>query len=246
MKKHGSLFAFTALWCLVALQSCRREPVYVGTLDTGIPIDTSDNGGDPITDPCDPDSVYFSQQVLPILTSNCAKSGCHDAATAEEGIVLDNYTNTRNTGKIKINDPTDSKLYKVLIDNDPDDRMPPPPAAPLSQDQRQLILKWIQQGALNLSCTPDCDTALVTFGGSIQPLISQKCQGCHSGASPQGGLSLSNYTEIKATVNNGKLWGAITHSSGFSPMPYPLGNPKMSACDIRKVQKWIDAGAPNN
>jgi hypothetical protein len=39
-------------------------------------------------------------------------------------------------------------LYKVLNDNDPEDRMPPAPMAALPTSQRALILKWIQQGAI--------------------------------------------------------------------------------------------------
>lgn len=243
----AAFFATVTVAALLQTVACKREPVFIGTLyPDPDPIDTTDTNPNPNLHPCSPDSVYFTQQVLPILTSNCAMSGCHDAASHEEGVVLDNYTNVRNTGKIKLTNPADSKIYKVLNDTDPNDRMPPAPAAPLTADQKALILKWIQQGALNLTCDADCDTTNVTFSGSVMPIVDLKCRGCHSGASPQGGIALTNHAQVKATVSNGKLWGSITHASGFKPMPYPVGGAKLPDCDIRKVKIWLDKGAPND
>ena len=42
-------------------------------------------------DSCHSDTIYFEQEVLPILTSNCAYSGCHDQGSAEDDIVLTTY-----------------------------------------------------------------------------------------------------------------------------------------------------------
>lgn len=238
----ASVFLLSMLWT----SACKREPVYIGTLDP-TPVDTTGNGnGTTTTHPCSPDSVYFERQILPILQSNCTMSSCHDAQSRKEGIVLDNYTNTRNTGKIKLSNPADSKLYKVLNDSDPNDRMPPAPNAALPQAQRALILKWIQQGAKNLTCDADCDTTNVTYTATVLPIIALRCQGCHTNTNASGGIALANYSQIKATVSNGKLWGSINHAAGYKPMPYPAGNSKMPFCDLRKVKIWIDQGAPNN
>lgn len=228
----------TALF--VYFSACTREPVYIGSLPTE-PIDTS---GTSI--PCDPDSVYFNQQVLPILTSNCAMSGCHDVQSHEEGVILNNYTNTRNTGGINLTNPANSKIYKVLNISDPEERMPPAPASLLPVSERDLILKWIQQGALNKICNAGCDTTNVTFSGVIMPLISFKCEGCHSGSTPQGNVALTNYNQVKATVTDGTLLGSIEHISGYKPMPYPAGSYKMPDCEIRSIQIWVENGAPNN
>lgn len=225
---------------LFYVSSCQREPVYIGTLPEE-PIDTSGTGI-----PCDPDSVYFNQQVLPILTSNCAMSGCHDVQSHEEGVVLTNYTNTRATGGINLTNPANSKLYRVLNDTDPEERMPPAPRTALPPDQRALILQWIQQGALNLSCDAGCDTTNVTFTTTVMPLITLKCKGCHSGSTPQGNVSLTNYDQVKATVVDGTLLGSIEHISGYKPMPYPAGSAKMPDCEIRSIQIWVENGAPNN
>lgn len=252
------LFAF-GVFALAAIftytSSCKREPVYIGYVDSN-PVDTTGNPGDTITPPppppppppahpCSPDSVYFAQDILPILTSNCAMSGCHNAQSHEDGVILDNYTNVRNTGKINLTSPSNSKLYRVLNQTG-GDRMPPLPMAALPADQRALILKWIQQGALNLTCDSDCDTTNVTFSTTIMPLITLKCKGCHSGASPSGNVALTNYTQVKATVTSGTLMGSILHQPGFVAMPQPVGSASLPDCDIRKLQIWIAAGALDN
>lgn len=89
------------------------------------------------------------------------------------------------------------------------------------------------------------EAAAVRYSATVAPLLnSYGCIGCHSGASPSGSLDLTQYVVIRSLADNGKLYGAISHSSGFKPMPD--GARKMNACDISKVKAWIDAGAPNN
>ena len=90
-----------------------------------------------------------------------------------------------------------------------------------------------------------CDTAGVTYSGAVVSLLtSNGCLSCHSGGAPSGGVLLNSYTSVRAVALNGKLYGAINHSAGFSPMP--KGGNKMNSCSINKIKAWIDAGAPNN
>ena len=94
------------------------------------------------------------------------------------------YANVMATGKIKPFKPNDSKLFEVITTSEPDDRMPQPPAAALSQDQIGILEKWIQQGAKNLTCDPHaggCDTTGVSYAQTIMPVIITYCKGCHSG-----------------------------------------------------------------
>ena len=97
------------------------------------------SGGTGSTTPCDPSKVYFQQQVLPILISNCALSGCHDDASHQEGIILTSYIKVMSTGDVRPGNPGGSDLYKSIIETDPGDRMPQPPRNPLSQEQILLI-----------------------------------------------------------------------------------------------------------
>jgi hypothetical protein len=67
--------------------------------------------------------------------------------------------------------------------------------------------------------------------------------GCHKPGSLGGGIDLSTYNAIKDQVDNGKLYGSVTHSTGYKPMPQ---GGKLSDCEITQISNWIDAGALNN
>jgi hypothetical protein len=92
--------------------------------------------------------VCFDTEVLPIFKNNCALSGCHNAGGGESGFVLDSYSGIKEG--ISPGDPLNSEIYKVIT-NEWINMMPPD--NPLSKDQRTTIRLWIEQGALETSCT---------------------------------------------------------------------------------------------
>jgi len=217
---------------IIMVGSCIHDPF----------IDPSSlNNGEPNTPGCtSAGTVCFESSVLPIFISSCARSGCHDAITKEEGYVLDNYSNIVRKGIVPGN-ASESKLYKVLFASG-EDRMPPD--APLSQAQKDSIAAWINQGAKNtVNCNCACDPTSFTYAAIIQPIINNQCVGCHKPGSLSGNIDLSTYSLVKVQVNNGKLLGSITHDVGFSPMPQGT---KLSDCQITQVKNWINAGALNN
>lgn len=231
----------------LALPSCRHElaPLPIGPVDPSdtsvvvVPPDVPDLTGRP----CSADTVYFQNQILPLLTSNCSMAGCHDAISHEEGITITNYANVMMN--IKAFNAGQSKLYKSIIDTDPGDRMPPPPAAAFTAAQKALLKKWIDQGALNNTCNESyglCDTAKVTYSAFVQPLVTGKCQGCHGLSNPGGGIKLTTYAEVKASAQTGLFYGSIAHTPGISAMPQ--NGAKLSACQTSKVKAWINAGMP--
>lgn len=206
-----------------------------------IPIPNSSN--DPsVTETCDPDTVYFENDILPLLSSRCAFSGCHDAVSAKDGIILDSYTNIMNTGDVRPFRPGNSDLYEVLIETG-DDRMPPLPYDGLTTNEISLVRKWIEQGALNNSCN-ECDTTTVTYSITITNLVQKNCISCHNAQTSNGGVRLDNYTTVKQQADNGQLIGVVNHDNGYKVMP-PSGV-KISACNIEQIKKWIDEGAQNN
>jgi hypothetical protein len=234
MKKWFFTLAIVLFFAL--LHACKHE----------LPAPPTGGGGGGTTDStitasCSPDTVYFQQAILPILVSNCAVPGCHDAITREEGY---NFTTYENVMKVvRPGRPGDSELYEVITDPDPDDRMPLRPRPPLTPTQIAAIEKWIRQGAKNNSCTTGCDTSSVRFASTVQPVLQTYCTGCHSGSSASGGINLTAYAGVKAQIDNGKLWASINHTG---PKPMPLGGNKLSQCNISKIGIWIRNGAPNN
>jgi hypothetical protein len=89
-----------------------------------------------------------------------------------------------------------------------------------------------------------CDTSLVTYSGSVNPVINAYCTSCHSGANAPLGIDLSTYAGVNSQVINGKLLASINHSAGVSAMP--KNGIKLSACNISKIRIWITSGAKNN
>jgi uncharacterized membrane protein len=204
------------------------------------PIDTSNY----VTD-----SVTFVQDILPIFLSSCATSGCHNASSHREGYTLDSYSNiTNRSGSIIPFNASGSKIFEVVTDIENDDRMPPPPRQKLTSEQIALLQQWINEGALN-SDYPDitCDTANVTFSGSVKPILQSRCISCHSNtaaASAGGNIKLEDYADVKIRTDNGSLLSAIKHLSGYSQMPKESA--KLDNCSIRKIEKWIELGTQNN
>ncbi|MBK8497362.1 MAG: hypothetical protein IPL52_00760 [Flavobacteriales bacterium] len=215
---------------------CKHEPPEA---PAEVIVDLGGGGEEPVA--CDSNTVWFQQQILPILISNCAIPGCHNTATDDnDEIEITSYATLMASGIVQ-----DGDLMEAITETDPDDRMPQPPQAPLEPWQVDLIATWIQQGAQNNSCeNAACDTTNVTYSGTIRPLVQLRCQGCHSGATPQGGLNFSAWGPLNMVAMDGRLSGAIQHQPTFTAMP-PSG-PQLSDCRIAQFLDWVEQGAPNN
>lgn len=227
-------FQIAAIAILSALffTTCKHE----------IPVNPNESGstGNPSESAnCSADTVYFANTIQPLLNSSCALSGCHDAITHKDGVELTSYQRILATGGVTAGNPSNSKLYKIVLRTD-NERMPPPPLPAFTSAQKDLLYKWILQGARNNACN-SCDTAVFTYTAAIGLMVNNYCKGCHNPSSLGGGIDLSSYAAVKTQALNGKLVGTITHTSGYSPMP--KGGNKLSDCRIKQVQKWIAAGA---
>ena len=65
------------------------------------------------------DDLCFERDVLPILQSTCAMSGCHDAETAAHEVVLDSWESIMNSEEDLVTpfDPRESELWEVLVED---------------------------------------------------------------------------------------------------------------------------------
>jgi uncharacterized membrane protein len=230
MKK--AYFGFSLLASAYLFLTCTHDPYYLSDPD---PI---------VTENCSPDTVYFVNDVLPLLQSSCAVSGCHDAATAENGVIMTDYVNIVQTANVKPGKPNSGKFHTVF--NASGERsMPPSPRPKFTTEQKDLIYKWIEQGAWNLECLADnCDSTVFTFSGAIWPTIQNKCLGCHTSPDPGAGILLTNYQEISAIAADPRFMGALTHTPPYQFMPQN-GN-QLSDCKISQFNNWIADGMPDN
>jgi hypothetical protein len=85
-----------------------------------------------------PEVVSFEQDVQPIVDLNCAISGCH--VYGGEGVgLLDTYSGVKAI--------VDSGDLEFRVFESPDNPMPP--TGQLGECDLELILRWINQGALD-------------------------------------------------------------------------------------------------
>jgi Planctomycete cytochrome C len=229
--KKTIVFILLISTVLVLINSCKHEvPILI--------VDTT-----PQTGPVPNNGVCFESEILPLFQSNCAKSGCHDAATHTEDLILDSYANIMRKDIVP-GRADNSKIYRVLFETGKD-KMPPAPNADLTVAQKALIGKWINEGAKNtINCNVTCDTTQFKYGASISVIMSTFCTGCHSGAAPSGSIDLTTYAKVKIQVDNGRLVGAVTQAAGYAAMPKDAN--KLKDCQITQIKKWVAAGAPNN
>lgn len=245
--KQLFLLSITLLFTSVFFVACRHLPI-------DIPLDDNGNnnngggggGGDTLTYgiPCDPDTVYFQNTILPLIVNNCATTGCHDAETHEEGLNMSTYAGIMDDHD-ELVDPgnaNSSKLYEQLFESG-EDRMPPSPNSPLTSAEKDLIYTWIEQGALNNYCE-DCDTTAVTYTATIAPIMSTFCTGCHDGTNASTSIDLTDYNGVSTEANNGKLYGSVNHDPGYVSMPF--GGSWLPDCQIEQIRIWVEAGFPNN
>lgn len=182
-------------------------------------------------------AICFDSQVLPIIYSNCAESGCHDSKTRAEGYDLSTYNGIMKG--VTAGSSSKSKIYSEMSSG----KMPESPRK-MANSQIAIIKQWIDEGAKNTTCGARVtDSANPTYAKSIKPIIDTYCVGCHQTKAAQGSVILDNYTFIKNYVANQKLWHVVNYHVGYVGMPQ---NQKLGNCQIEAIKKWIIAGAINN
>ena len=216
--------------------------VIVWSASTGCehdPINPVDPNPTDTTSPCDPGTVDFKNEVLPLITSKCAMPGCHNSPNGEDGVVLDSYAQIRK--EVRPGSPNNSELWEAITETDPDKMMPPSGYPQLTPAEKELIKKWIQQGAKETDCAGNvCDTAAIPSFAEANAIIQAQCVGCHANPYGNGNVTLDSYLGIKNAVENNNLLGALK-GVGSSQMP-PSG--AMNACNQRKIARWVAAGMP--
>lgn len=92
--------------------------------------------------------------------------------------------------------------------------------------------------------SPCIITSTVSFQINVKPILEANCVACHSSTDAAGGLNYETYSGAQEPAIDGRLVGSIKHLAGFIPMPEFA--PKLSDCDIMKIEMWVKQGALNN
>lgn len=91
---------------------------------------------------------------------------------------------------------------------------------------------------------PAAPNGLVTYSGTIKEIVDANCNMCHS----PGGISefrpLTNYTQLKAAVENTNLLDRIQRRSGEEGAMPQTGRMPQDKIDL--ILQWAQNGLPEN
>jgi hypothetical protein len=93
-------------------------------------------------------TLEFNRDIRPILLENCY--ACHgpDSASRQADLRLDRRENAIEMSAIMPGDPDSSEMIRRILSDDEVEQMPPPESKKkLTDDQKQLLVRWIQEGA---------------------------------------------------------------------------------------------------
>jgi len=109
--------------------------------------------------------------------------------------------------------------------------------------------KLIFASALFFGCekatVPDQTTASedVSYHYHVQPFIEMYCISCHNAGTASA--ELYDYDHVAATAASGELVGCLTGNPNYIPMP-PSNSNQPNTFQIDQIEKWVEAGYPNN
>ena len=91
-------------------------------------------------------AVDFESQIKPLLSDRCF--ACHGPDENARKADLHLYSREGAMEVITQGNPSESELFKRLVTTDPDDLMPPPDSnLSLTAEEKDLIRRWIAEGA---------------------------------------------------------------------------------------------------
>lgn len=90
---------------------------------------------------------FFETHIRPLLEEHCLE--CHTGDEPKGGVDLSSRLGWSESGAIKPGDSQGSLLLQVILSEDADVRMPPPPKDTLKQKEIEVLKLWIDRGAFD-------------------------------------------------------------------------------------------------
>lgn len=110
------------------------------------------------------------------------------------------------------------------------------------QGCRYDSVQEISDGKLN------CNLDSITFSGTILPILELNCSNPLNGNCHEQGSSFGDYTAyegFRPKVDNGGVTARVILNRDMPP-DFTDGPKGLPYCDMRALEEWIKAGAPNN
>ena len=207
--------------------------------------------------------VDFNRDIAPVFQKSCVT--CHNANLAQAKLRLDSESAVLAGGlsgpAIVPGKSGGSLLVKRILGSTDAPRMPLGGAA-LSDEQVQLIRRWIDEGDFSTVqapakpqaaelVTPPLASSSSLFAEQVRPILASRCYVCHGPETQQNGLRLDSLTSVLKGSDSGRIvipghsdQSRIMRRLQAQERPLmPYGGPPLSANQIDVIRKWIDAGA---
>ena len=110
------------------------------------------------------------------------------------------------------------------------------------------LVSWgmVSLGVAGLALRPQTSSK-VDFARDVQPILRARCESCHSGSNPAGGLDVSSFQALvkSSTIvpNRSAESRFVRRIQGHGGTRMPLGFAPLSDHDEAIIAAWIDAGA---
>ena len=103
-------------------------------------------------------------------------------------------------------------------------------------DSKEVVYRNYEPCVLDL-------TEPIAYSTDVSAIMTQSCaiSKCHNSQSRKAGLDLSNYNDVKAIADDGRMIKRINGEGSIMPPSGPL-----RSCDIQTLEIWVQEGALNN
>ena len=104
-----------------------------------------------------------------------------------------------------------------------------------------LILGSCTTAEIPLDDEIDPIVEIVTYNGDVKAIIDNNCVTCHGSVTPNAGLSLVTYQQVRNSAENGNLIPRMNNATN----PMPQGG-LLPAATRAIIDKWADDGFLEN
>ncbi len=215
--------------------------------------------------------VSFEREVATILKVSCLR--CHGETQASANLRMDTFNRIAQGGRngvpVAPGLPARSILTLRLVAENDQQRMPRG-GAKLPDDQIQIIVRWIEQGAKFDGTDRDAPigdstvvkkppvkvvmadgSETVSFKDDIAPWMVNLCVGCHSGNNPRGEFAFTTFEQLLQGGPTGDTIVPGDPDKSYivdlvlrqEPLKMPQGQAQLKRSQALALEKWIQEGA---
>lgn len=184
-----------------------------------------------------------------VFNSRCVI--CHRGTSAPAGLDLSSYQLISSSGRVLPGNPAGSVLFQRINNN----TMPPGGPA-LSDEVKQAIATWIQNGAKNdapegglpggnPATPPPLPPLEPKFSSIMANIIGPRCLACHDSTQRTGGVVLQDYNSVMLRVVRGDAESSDLYDE-VEKNDMPASGGPLTFEQKESIRQWINQGALNN